>query len=486
MRGAAWKAVLAAAALAGLMRTAPCAAGPAPSPPATAQQAPGVPATPAPPAPNVVETPVPPPVAMPAPPSPPPDMPNRPLTADEAARIALARQPSITVARTGVKAAEGVTQQTRSGLLPTIGVSTGYTHVERLSGQSGAGGTAGGSPGGATGFDAAAVLRQLVYDFNHTRDLVRESRAQEIAATHNLSRAQADVVLAVKQAFYQFVQNQRLVTVNDENVANRQAQLDLANARLKVGLGLASDVVTAQTALSEAVQNLTVARNNASAAQVNLALLMGIDPRTPIQPAESGEPPMPSDDVNGFVRTALGRRPEILQAQATLQANEHALRAARTTNAPAVTTNLGFSGVGDQLFPRNDTLSIGVALQFNPFDGGLTAGRVKQARSNLESAQAQLLNEQLTVTSDVSQAYRDVRSAEQRTAAAGTEVINAREGVRIATGRYRAGLGQFLDVLNAQQFLYTALSNHVMAQAALEQARAAFSHAIGSPTTGAR
>jgi outer membrane protein len=430
----------------------------------------------------------------------------QPLTADEAARIALARQPTITAARGAIVAAQGLTQQQRSGLLPTLGVGASYTKVWDLSGQTGttgttgSGGTTPGTPssggtgttgttgtlGTSSGFQASATVRQLIYDFNYTRSLVRQARALERAAEQNLSATQADVVLQVKQAFYLYVQNQRLVTVNEQNLSNRQSQLDLANARFRVGLGLPSDVATAQTAVSTAVQSLTVARNNASLAGVNLAQLMGIDPRTPIQPAESGEPPLPSDDVNGFVQRALRQRPEILQAQATIQADQHALSAAKVFNAPALTANLGPNAQGPQFFPQSQTFRIGVSLQFTPFDGGFTSGLVKEARGNLESARAQLSSQQLTVTSDVSQAYLDVRSAEQRVAAAGSEVANAQEGVRIATGRYRAGLGQFVDILNAQQFLFTALNDQVTAQSALEQARAAFTRAIGSPVAGAR
>src|SRR5262249_9033574 len=125
---------------------------------------------------------------------------------------------------------------------------------------------------------------------NHTRDLVRQFAAEERAANEGLTRVQADQVLQVKQAFYTYAQNERLVTVNETNVRNQQDHLALAQARLNTGLGLPVDVVRAQTAVAEAILNLNVARNNASVSRVNLALLMGVDPRTPIQASETGEP----------------------------------------------------------------------------------------------------------------------------------------------------------------------------------------------------
>jgi outer membrane protein len=471
--------------------------------------------------PKTQETPIPSVIEIPAPPLP-ADVPNRPLTAAEAARIALRRQPDVDVARAGIAAAHGRTQQTRAGLLPTLNVNGGYTNVSILSGRGGAviassgsttgGGSTGGTTGGtgtgegttggttsgsgstggtgtssttsttqSTGFTATATLRQLLFDFNHTRDLVRQSEALERAAAQNLTRVQEDLVFQVKQAFYQYVQNTRLVAVNEGNLTNRQSQLALARARLNSGLGLPADMVTAETAVSEAVLNLNVARNAASLARVNLAALMGIDPRTPLQANETGEPAFPSDDVNALVNTALRQRPEVLQALATVQANQSGVSAARTTNAPVVSGSLGLSSRGADFPPRDDSFIVGASVSFNPFDGGLTAGRVREARANLQAAQAQLQSAQLTVTSDVAQAYFNLRTAEQRVLTADIEVANATEGVRIAQGRYTSGLGQFLDIINAQAQLLTASTNRVNAQFAVDQARAAIARAIGSP-----
>ena len=120
-------------------------------------------------------------------------------------------------------------------------------------------------------------------------------------------------------------------------------------------------------------------------------------------------------------------------------------------------------------------------MQFTPFDGGLTRGLVKTARANLDAAQAQLLGVQLSVQADVIQSYLNLRAAEQRVSAANSEVFNVEEGVRIATGRYRAGLGQFLDIINAQAFVISARTNLAITQSLVEQNRAALNRAVGAP-----
>ncbi len=292
---------------------------------------------------------------------------------------------------------------------------------------------------------------------------------------------QSDVVLQVKQAFYTYLQNTRLVSVNEANVQNQQAHLALAQARLRSGLGLPSDVVRAQTAVAEALLNLNLARNNASVSRVNLATFMGIDPRTPLQAADTSEPARDQLDVNTLVTQAIQVRPEVVQAQAALRGAEHGLSAARTSNAPSLGANVGLATRGPNFPPENSSFSVGASIQWNPFDVGLTAGRIREARAGVEQAQAQLTNAQLAVTQDVSQAYLNLLTADQRVDSATAEIANAQESVRLAEGRFRAGLGTFIEVTDAQNALLTAQTNRVNAVSAVDQARAALSRAVGAP-----
>lgn len=463
--------------------------------------------SPAPPVyiPRVQQVVIPPPVRLPGPTEPNGDVPDRPLTAEEAARIALFNQPNVGVARAGVSAARGRTMQARAGLLPGLSLSGNYTRTDvtsnlptnalsgtQIGSSTGAGSAAssaaaaGGTAAVTTpGYQVAASLRQLLFDFNHTRDLVRQLLELERVALANLTRVQADLVLQVKQSFFTLLQNERLVRVNETNVRNQQEHLALAEARFRAGLGLPADVVRAQTAVAEAVFNLTQARNNASIARVNLALQLGIDPRTPVSPADSSEPPVTVQDPQELFVVALQRRPEVAQAEAQVRSNQWAVRAAYSTDAPALSGTLGWTGRGTG-FPPTDTeiFTAGVVLQWSFFDGGLTAGKVREARANVESAQAQLQSARLGVLSDVSQAWLNLRTAEQGLVTAASGVASGEESLRLATGRYKAGLGTFIDVLDAENALLTAQTNEVNARTAVDTARAALARAMGLGLSG--
>jgi outer membrane protein len=436
--------------------------------------------------PKILELPLPPPVVLPPPPVAQPDVPNRPLTPDEAVALALHHQPSITAARAGVLGAQGRVQQNQSFLKPQLNVNANVAAVASnlSSGGSGSGGGTGGSgsSGGAsttTSYQLSGTLSQLIYDFDHTRDQVRQAMAQEKSAQAVLTKTQADLALQVKQAFYTYLQNVRLVKTSENNVRNRLGHFALAQARLKTGLGLPSDVVTAQTAYTQAVFDLSVARNNATGSRIALAQILGIDPRTPIEPANVGEPEAPDEELNALTDGALKARPEIVAAHAAIDAANFEILAARTVNKPSITGSASVFTRGEHLSNDGESLTIGVGMQWTPIDGGFTEGLVKQGQADLMTAQAQLETARLGVIADVAQAYLNVKSDEQKLGAANAEVGNAEEGLRLAQGRYRAGVAIFIEVLDAETQLDTANINAVNAQAALDQARAALAHAIG-------
>ncbi len=433
--------------------------------------------------PKVQETPLPPPVELSAPASVPADVPNRPLSAAEAVAIALNHQPDVSVARAGILSARGARSEAASGLLPTATVGASYNNSAVVP-------TAGSASGffetaAPVGYMASAFVSQLIFDFNHRRDLVMQSSALVQAASANLTKVQSDLALQVKQAFYTYAQNERLVSVDEANLRNQQSHLAEAKARLNAGVGLPSDVVRAETAVDDAVFTLNLAHNSASVSRVTLAQLLGIDPRTPIVPSDTGEPPIAANDLEALVNQGLADRPDLIEARNSEKAAGFGVSAAKTTNAPSVNAVAGLLQRGPTLFPNSSSLTYGLSLGWTPFDAGLGRGAVQEAQGALQTAQAQSETTRLAVISDVSQAYLNLKTAEQRVATADSEVANAEESLRLMEGRYQSGLGTFLDVLDAQQALLTATTNRVNNQSAVDQARAAMIHAIGgSPVKG--
>src|SRR5687767_11235604 len=112
---------------------------------------------------------IPPPVIVP----PPPGVAGaQPLSEQEAVAIAMQRHNSLIVARAGVDAAAGRTQQARSALMPQFGLNAGINEQRQLRGN------AQGSP---NRFSAGVSVDQLLFDFGRTRNQVRQQSTLEEA-----------------------------------------------------------------------------------------------------------------------------------------------------------------------------------------------------------------------------------------------------------------------------------------------------------------
>jgi outer membrane protein len=427
--------------------------------------------------PNTPDVKVPPPVLLPEPKE--VIVGRQPLTASEAVAIALKNQPTLGIARANVTSARGRVQQAESDLRPQLGASSTYNQQRVLRGQSSGGGTAGGQT--SNQFTSSISVDQLLFDFGRTRDQVRQQSALERATRQALVRTEQTVALQVRQAFYNHAENLRLVAISEENVTNRQRQLAQAQARVESGLGAPADLVRAKTTLADAVISLSTARNAALTSQIALNEALGIDARTPITPAESNEAPLETEtDLQRLVEAAMEHRPDIREARERVAAARFGLTAAQKGNLPrfSATANVGARGPNDPL--RTQTASLGISVNWNFGDGGLTAGRVREARGQEEAARAELIQTTQFAVSDVSQAYVDVQTAQQQVETAEVQLANARELVRISEGRYQGEIGTFLEVTDAQNALFSAQRNVTQTRLEVERARARLRAAIGA------
>ena len=393
-----------------------------------------------------------------------------PLTVEEAVAIAMKKQPQVGIARANLLTAQGHVQQAASGLYPQLGASGTYAQQQAIRGTLLA----------QTPYSSSVTLQQLLFDFGRTRDALHQQRALELSSRFSLTRTQQSIALQVKTAFYTLVQDLANVVISEQDVANLRRELDEATARMNNGLGAPVDVLMAKTNLAAGAVSLSSARDTALASQVSLAQLMGINPRTPIEPASSKEVPLESEsDIEKLVTAAMNDRPDIRSAKEQVNAAVFAVTQAKKGNLPRVDAVGGFNGRGPKDPFDTQYTNYGITVSWTFGDGGLVAGEVKAARGAEDAARQSLIEITNQAITDVSTAFVDLQSAQQRLELAHVGVANAQELVRIDEGRYLGGIGQFLDVTSAQASFIAAQHSLTQAQGDVERARASLRVAIG-------
>lgn len=419
---------------------------------------------------------------------------SEPLTIEEAVAIGLSLHEDVAEAQALVDQAMARIRQNRAPALPSINVAASYLQplyyniaqdgsgLAALSAIPGLGGLGGGFAAFAQapqGTQESLQIRQMLFDFNRTRSSVKAAEARTKAAQAGLEATKQQLAFEIRNAFLELLKAERLTEVQLLTAENQAIHIDEARKLFEVGIGLPVDVVRAQTQYANLVGEFTQQRNQTLLNRVRLATLLGVDPRTPFVI----KPPLVQVDTNpdlqALVERALTQKPTLAQTSAELEAQKFQLENAQASNNPRITTTLNFQGNQVTPQPQTESLSLMLNLELPLYDGGLAKAQADEARAGIELNRARLSRLERQIVEEVSSAYIELRTAVQLLETSEVAVLGAEESVRVATGRYKLGLGDFLEVLDAEQALATARTNRVNALTQLEQAEASLKFAVG-------
>ena len=122
---------------------------------------------------------------------------------------------------------------------------------------------------------------------------------------------------------------------------------------------------------------------------------------------------------------------------------------------------------------------MGVTLSFPIFSGFLTKHQEEEAVSNLNVARANEEALRQSVVLDVQQSYLNLKQAEDSIATADLAVKQATENLDIANGRYAAGVGNPIEVTDAQVTYSNAKLAYIQALTNYNDAHASLLKAMG-------
>jgi len=401
-----------------------------------------------------------------------PDVLGRLLTLSDVIEIALVTQPQIQSRLYDYAAARFRVDEAIAPLLPQLSATWTATRDRLIFGV---------SPTAPTIFVTQNAVRlalsQVLFDFGKNFAATDVAKRLADVAKEDVEVQRDLIVLAVKQAYFNLLFGQRLIVVNE--AALKRADLNLRSARgfYEVGTQPKLAVSRAEVDVANAKVALIQARNAEQLARVALNTGMGIPVTTPIQIVDilSEHPPYQVDHPR-LLGEALRSRPEYKQAKLRVDAAEATVKLQVRNFYPDITGN---AYVGRQTTDFREIWELGVALNWNIFDGGNKIARYREAQASLQSAQAQMRSEELTIAQDVEQAYLNVGAADEQIQAARAAVGAADESFRLAQGRFDAGVGTILELTDAQLALTQAQSTEAQALANFHIAIATLERALG-------
>src|SRR2546425_5001906 len=442
---------------------------------ATAQAPTAPPSAQTPPA-TQTAPPVVPPVTSPPVTSPQSQVFGRVLSVEDAVAIALDTQPNIKARISDYIAAAFRVDQALAPLLPQI---TGSWTAARDQNVSVSGG--GTQPlrtvvTWTTSTTARVSLSQILFDFGKNFASTEAARKLADVALEDTELQRQLVTQTVKESYTNINFAVRLIQVNQQAVERAELNLRSARGFFEVGTRPQSDVARAEVDVANAKVDLIRARNAERLARVALATAMGLPATTPLQIQDNLLYQPVTLDRARLAEDALRQRPEYRQARLNAEANDARLRRSFRDFFPDITGG-GFYGA--QRADMNEIWELNLSLNWTLYDGGNRIARYREARANLEAAQARVKASELDISREVEQSINNVIEADERIQAAQVAVASAQENFRLAQGRFDAGVGTILELTDAQLALTQAQNTEAQALADYRIALARLDRAVG-------
>ena len=461
--------------------------------------------------------------------------PGRPLSLDDALRLAGRESEALQIARNGVARAEGQARQTRSQYFPQVNSSLLYNHTLRS--QFSALASAPSAPAtnqalctpvippNATDAERAAALAQAItcpaatgIDFSKVGFGARNQYTLGLGVTQNVftggrlegqteaataTRTTADIevtaqraqlALDVTQSYFDAVLADRLVDIADSTLAQTEELLRQTQLSKRVGNTSEFDLLRA-TVTRDNQRPVVIQRRGArDVAYLRLKQLLHLSLDTPLALTTPIDEPSTISRVIATNATGMevtdslstiptsdtttARRAPVRQSAEAVKAQEGLLRVAKADRLPTFSLNTNYqrlffpTGVLPSLNQYSENWTVGGSIGLSLFSGGRVGGEIEVAQSNLDDARARLRQTQELSALDTRVALNQLQSADASFAASRGTAEQARKAYAIDQLRFREGISTQTDLTQSRILLEQALANQAQSARDLAVARA--------------
>ena len=376
------------------------------------------------------------------------------------------------------RAARGIA---RSGYAPSIDANASAT---RLRG----GNQSRGDPRSVfeTGYFQGNLSASWELDvFGGTRRRVRAATADVAAAEENRRDVRVILLGDVGRVYAQLRGFQLRLEIANKNIETQQDTLDLITARAKAGLATELDVSRAAAQLESTKAVVPTLRSGIDVSIHRLSVLLGEEPGALRSELEKGQPiPSAGPDVQvGLPSDLLKRRPDIRRAEAELVAATARVGEAKADLFPRFvltgTAGRQATQLHDLTVGLGNFFSVGPGISLPLFTGGRIRSNIAVQSSRQSGAAIRYQSVILNSLEEVQDALVNYSQEQERRDRLNQAVQHSQLAVDLAAEQYRAGLVDFLSVLEAQRELYANEDQFVQSQASVTVNLVALYRALG-------
>lgn len=416
------------------------------------------------------------------------------LTLEEAIHLALKQNHSIHLRSLSVEQMQSKKDEARSNYLPQIKASGSVLHITELAGVQIPAGAFGSFPstgpvpakslfidqGSATGYTGAVALEQPLSQLFRIHEGNVAARQDLLVAKTQLDQTQDAIALQVRQLYYNILINDEKLKASQEQLAAAQIKDEESKSDITRGNALEIAALQSKAAILQTQQESLTLRLQGDDLRRQLADALGLSVETRID-LDPGAAAVELDIPTraDAVRIALDQNQDLKAARQTLVKAQSGLAAAKDAYIPDVTALSRYSYQSGVPLLVHNFGSFGFSLSYDLFDGGKREAKVREAQSEVHSAEVTVDKLQSEIEVQVQGIYDRVDELRQMVDVAGQVLKVRTEAARLADRQFEqtAALASVRSQSHAD--LASASASLLEADCGLSLAEADLKRAIG-------
>lgn len=316
---------------------------------------------------------------------------------------------------------------------------------------------------GRTSETASLIVTQPLYRGGRTVAETRQAEANVLANRADLAVSEQTVLLSAATAYLDVVRDEAVLNLNVNNEQVLRRQLEAAQERFRVGEITRTDVSQAEARLAGAVADRAAADGTLQNSRAKFITVVGRPAEALQAPAQAVAVPASFDEVKSVT---LAKNPSVVYSDWIAEAAKHGIDLKFGELLPELSL-VGEGSKGhntSQLGNETETLKATLKLSVPIYEAGDVYSQVRETkhtygRRKIESDKARrdALESATKAWEDLTATRSKIKSLEAQLRASELALAGVEEEAKV-------GSRTVLDVLNAEQELFTARVNLVRAQ----------------------
>jgi multidrug efflux system outer membrane protein len=284
------------------------------------------------------------------------------------------------------------------------------------------------------------------------------AQAELIASEYGLQAIQVSLVTEVANTYFLLLDYKRRLQISERTLVTRKESSRIIGERYNKGIVPEIDLDQALIQENTAAASIPVYHRLIAYTENALSILIGENPREIVVSADIRDA-MPPDSIPiGLPSQLLMRRPDVLEAEQMVVAQNARIGVAQALRFPSISLTAMFGMASPDLsaFNSGDALigAVGAGL-FGPiFQFGKNKRRVDIERERTEQMKLAYEKAVISAFRETEDALINIRTLEQELVFVENQVKSSTNAAKLSRARYDGGVTSYLEVLEAERTLF--------------------------------